>query len=556
MQQLLKSLPLEWLSWLIWPIIFLLWQQPFTHYSNAPLWTLVLALVVLFGLSTRATWQVWVWWGLGAVTFFWSLTPGSTFNATLWEILYVAAFAAGVASSRQFANSFAGLGFWCFTAVLFVSSLAQALALNAAGLGLVYFSGSLHYMLGAQALMLVIPLFVLLLRNPGKWMLFIWIATIAAVFALLISGARAVYLPFVVLLLWSTWRAWREGVKPARVLMVVGMLVVTVGAIDVAIPFHPVQSALVGKASASLAIQGTQEGGSFSSRVQMWDQTLGMAFKYPFGTGTASFKDVLPAFQKYPTVLFANAHNYYIETAATGGWLRLIVLLGLLALTFWRALQSSFWPVALGAAGLWTTFAFDITGYFPSMMMLAFAGLGLLWGSTQPTSSVPKWFRSEVAGQVALLVVMAGMTAWWFAPCDGSRCEVDRHFSRSNEVISLLRGTADSNQRNSILDVAQKVNPKSAWVWQTRLFFTDLPTKKLEVLQEMNLLFPLVHPDTYLEWAKVAVQVGDKAEAIRALQLGLQRFPPNLQPAGVPLAKANWYADWLTEAQKMLSELE
>jgi hypothetical protein len=157
---------------------------------------------------------------------------------------------------------------------------------------------------------------------------------------------------------------------------------------------------------------------------------------------------------------------------------------------------------------------------------------------------------------VALLVVMAGMTAWWFTPCDGSRCEVDRHFSRSNEVISLLRGTADSSQRNSILDVAQKVNPKSAWVWQTRLFFTNLPTKKLEVLQEMNRLFPLVHPDTYLEWAKVAVQVGDKAEAIRALQLGLQRFPPNLQPTGVPLAKANWYADWISEAQKMLSELQ
>jgi O-antigen ligase len=377
MQRLLKTLPLEWLSWLLWPIIFLLWQQPLNHYANIPLWMLIVCLVALIGLSLRVSWLVWAWWGLGAITFFWSLTPGSTFNATFWEILYVAAFAAGVASSRQFANS-AGLGFWGLNAILFVSSLYQALTLGAFGGNLIYFSGSLHYVVGAQALMLVIPLFVLLLRNPGKWMLFIWIATIAAVFALLISGARAVYLPFVLLFVWSTWRAWREGVKPARIVLVTGMLAVTVGAIDVAIPFHPVQSALVGKASASLAVQGTQEGGSFSSRVQMWDQTLGMAFKYPFGTGTASFKDVLPAFQKYPTVLFANAHNYYIETAATGGWLRLIVLLGLLALTFWRALQSSSWPVALGAAGLWTTFAFDITGYFPSMMMLAFAGLGLL----------------------------------------------------------------------------------------------------------------------------------------------------------------------------------
>jgi O-antigen ligase len=553
MQHFLKSLPLEWLSWLIWPIIFLLWQQPFTHYSNIPLWALAIALLALLGLSTRVSWLVWAWWALGAVTFFWSLTPGNTFNATLWEVMYVAAFAAGVASSRQFGS----FGFWGFAAVLFVSSLVQALALSASGLGLVFFSGSLHYVLGAQALMLVIPLFVLLLRNPGKWMLFIWIATIATVFALLISGARAVYLPFVLLMLWSIWRAWREGVKPMRMLMVLGMLAVTVGAIDVAIPFHPVQSALVGKASPSLAVQGTQEGGSFSSRVQMWDQTLGMAFKYPFGIGTASFKDVLPAFQKYPTVIFANAHNYYIETVATGGWPRLIVLLGLLALTFWRAWQSSFWPVALGAMGLWATFAFDITGYFPSMMMFAFAGLGLLWGSTQPTSSlVPKRLRFEFAAGLALLAVMVGMVAWWYAPCDGNRCAVDRHFNRSNEVISLLRETSDSNQRNSILSDAQKFNPKSVWVWQTRLSFTDSPAKKLEVLREMNGLFPLIHPDSYLEWAKTAVQVGDRTEAVRALQLGLERFPPNLHPTGVPLAKANWYADWVSEAQKMLSDLQ
>jgi O-antigen ligase len=556
MSDILKP-KLEWLSWLIWPVIFLLWQQPLTHYSNVALLTLAITLLALLGLSTRVSWLVWAWWGLGAITFFWSLTPGSTFNATLWEILYVAAFAAGVASSRQFGNSFAGLGFWGFTAVLFISSLLQALALNASGLGLVFFSGSLHYVLGAQALMLVIPLFVLLLRNPGKWMLFIWIATIAAVFALLMSGARAVYLPFVVLLLWSTWRAWREGVKPVRILLVIAMLIVTVGAIDFAIPFHPVQSALVGKASPSLAVQGTQEGGSFSSRVQMWDQTLGMAFKYPVGTGTASFKDVLPAFQKYPTVIFANAHNYYIETVATGGWLRLIVLVGLLAFTFWRAWQSSLWPVALGAVGLWATFAFDVTGYFPSMMMFGFAGLGLLWGSTQSTSSpVPKWLRFEFAVGMALLVVMVGMVAWWYTPCDGNRCAVERHFYRSNEVISLLRETSDSNQRNAILDVAQRFNPKSVWVWQTRLFFTDSPAKKLEVLREMNGLFPLNHPDSYLEWAKTGVQVGNKAEAVRALQLGLERFPPNLQPTGVPLAKANWYTDWVSEAQKMLSDLQ
>jgi O-antigen ligase len=555
MQHFPKFLLLELLSWLIWPIVFLLWQQLFNHYANTPLWMLIVCLVTLLGLSLRVPWLVWTWWGLGALTFFWSLTPGNTFNATLWESMYVAAFAAGLASSRQ-----KNLGFWAFNAALFVSSLAQALALSASGENLIFFSGALHYILGAQSLVLAIPLIVLLLRNPGKWMLFIWIASVVVVFAVAMSGARAVYLPFVVLLTWSLWRSWREGVKPIRILLVIGMLVVTVGAIDFAIPFHPVQSALIGKASPSLAVQGTQEGGSFSSRVQMWDQTVGMAFKFPFGTGTASFKDVLPAFQKYPTVLFANAHNYYLETLATGGWLRFVALLGLLVWVFQRGLRSNHWSQTLGVIGLWSTLSFDITGYFPSVMMLAFAGLGMVFGNSQSTSSpanISLWQpKFELALRSVSCVAMVAMAAWWFAPCTGNLCAFERRFARSNEVLPILRGGLEPEKRNAILDATQRLNPQSAWVWQTRLFYTDAPAKKLEVLREMNSLFPLVHPDTYLEWAKMAVQVGNKAEAVRALRLGLERFPPNLIPAGVPLAKANWYADWLSEANKMLSALQ
>jgi O-antigen ligase len=558
MQRLLKNVPLEWLSWLIWPVIFLLWQQPLTHYSNVPFWMLTLCLVALLGLCTRVPWLVWAWWGLGAITFFWSLTPGNSFNAALWEAMYVVAFVAGMASGRQ------NLGFWGLNAILFVSSLAQALALNASGMGLIYFSGSLHYVLGAQALVLVIPLFVLLLRNPGKWMLFIWIATVVVVFILIISGARAVYVPFALLLAWSIWQVWREGVKPLRILMVIGVLVATTVGIDFILPFHPARAVLSSRTTASLTGSDTQEGGGISSRLQMWDQTLGMAFRQPFGTGVASFKDVLPAFQKYPAVLFGNAHNYYVETVATGGWLRLIALVGLLIWVFQRGLSSKHWPVALGILGLWMTLAFDVTGYFPSPMMLAFAGLGLVWENSRFDSSsiaVSRPFRLEFGqfesgSQIISLFAVFGMTAWWFWPCESHQCAFDRHFGRSNEALTLLRDDLKSDQRAAVLNDAERFNPKSVWVWQARLSEASSSSEKLKTLREINQKFPIMNPNTYLTWAKEAIVAGKRSEAIEALELGLRHFPVGFRPPGVPLEKVNWYADWLSEANKMLSELQ
>jgi O-antigen ligase len=543
---------LTWLSWLIWPLIFLLWPQPFTHHYNVPFWILAVGLIVLLGTFDQVAWPVWIWWCTGSLTLIWSLTPGNTLNIGFWEILYVAAFAAGAVSNR-----FRNLGFWIFNAMLFTSSLYQALAVSAFGGNLTYFSGSIHYILGAQALVLVLPLFALLLRNPGKWMLFIWLGSIATVYAVAMSGARAVYLPFVVLILLAAWRSWRGGVKLSRVLLVTASLGVCTAVIDLAIPFHPIQTILGGRIDPQKQLSDSQGGGSFASRLQMWDQTLGMAIQYPLGTGNGSFKDVLPAFIKHPTVTFSSAHNYYIETVATGGWLRLIALLGLLYWSFRRGLSSDAWSIALGVAGLWATLAFDITGYFPQVMMLAFAGLGVLMA--QPDMNVPKpspWPMLELGLRIGTLTTMIGMTVWWFVPCTGDQCAIDRHLGRSGDVLSVLRSDLKPEARNRLLNDAERLNPKSVWVWQARLQYAGTPPERLRILREIATRFPLLAADLYLEWAKTAITVGNKTEAIQALQVGLQRFPPGLTPAGAPLTKQNGYSDWLSEAQKMLSKLQ
>ncbi|MCS7194536.1 MAG: O-antigen ligase domain-containing protein, partial [Meiothermus sp.] len=72
-----------------------LWQQPITHYEAPPLWFTLATLGSLSVLASRAPLALWVWWGLGLLTLFWSLTPGNTLVLGLWELAYLAAFAAG-----------------------------------------------------------------------------------------------------------------------------------------------------------------------------------------------------------------------------------------------------------------------------------------------------------------------------------------------------------------------------------------------------------------------------------------------------------------------------
>jgi hypothetical protein len=437
--------------------------------------------------------------------------------------------------------------------LLLLNGMFSAFSLNALG-GATYFSGSVHYVLGAQALMLIpVSLAVLGQRHRFAWLM--GVVLILSSFAALASGARAVYLPLMLLLPLGVWRLWREssGLRWQHLLARVAMVVVSCVVLDVLLPGQPVSSVLFSKTALSTQTGALGASGSFTSRLQMWHQTLQIALEYPFGTGSGSFRDTLPARMKYPTVLFASAHNYYLETAATGGWLRLILLLALLGSSLWRAWRSNNWPIALGVAGLWATFAFDVTGYYPGMMMLAFAGLGMLQADPsedaaalpRPAGSVLYWGLSGVA---------VGLVAWWFWPCSAAFCAFERHLGQRVSVLQAVSEHPD--ERHVLLEAAVGYNPQSAWVWRAKLVGATDPSKRLWLWQEMARRFPLQSPDVYLEWAKTAQSLGRRQEAREALKLGLARFPDDLIPADGPLLDLTRLEKWRTDVRALLALLE
>lgn len=531
---------------LLLAVLFWLWQQIYSHYDVAPVW---LSSLVLFCISCafcigfvlpKIPLALWVWWGLGLLTVFWSLTPGNTLVLGLWELAYLAAFVAGTWLAGFVGLNIALLGY----------GLLTTFALAWAGF-VMYFSGSNHYVAGAQALVLIPLAMVWLFRS--RWPLLSGILLTTALYLALMSGARAVYLTFVLVLTLSVYRLWREQINLPRIFVGLGLVGLIVFSVDAALPFHPIQTALDTRTSIEKQISDASTEGSFGSRLQMWRQTLSIALQEPLGTGNGSFREVLAAYQQYPGVLFSSAHNYYLETAATGGWPRLIVLLGLLGWILWRGWNSKAWPWALGAAGLWATLAFDITGMYPAVMMLAFASLGAVYGQLEhkpiPTSTHLLW-------RVPFLVIAMALAAWWYWPCQSS-CAVTRHLGYRPEVLAEAARRSGEEQK-ALLARAAELNPKSIWVRHAQLQYAESPQERLEALRTINQQFPLAGPWLYLQQAEVAIELGLKPEAIEALRAGLVRFPPNFKPAGIPLGNSVYkqYEEWGQKAPALLEKLE
>lgn len=497
-------------------------------------------VLALLAFIFRVDGMLHFWWLLGAVTLFWSLTPATTLTVSLWEVGYVAAFAFGT-----YVYVFFGL-----SAFLLMDGLFTVLSLASAGMSM-FFSGSSSYVAGAQALTLIPITAVFMFRS--RWQLLSGLMLTASIYLALMSGSRAVYFSLVVVVLLSIWRLWNIGIRLKPLSIASLVIVALILTINQRLPFDTLTFALTTKASLSQQLLDSTPEGSFGSRLQMWSQTLNIAFDNPSGTGNGSFRDVLAAYQQFPGIGFANAHNYYLETAATGGWLRLGLLLWFVGSVALRGWYSKAWPWALGAAGLWSTLAFDITGMYPSVMMLAFASLGVVYGQLEhkPISyrilSVQKW---------TFLIITAALIIWWYWPCSKG-CSVTRHFGYRPEVLAdaaQLSGKA----RSDLLKQAEELNPKSLWVCRSKLQYATSDFERLEVLRQINHKFPVSGPGFYLEHARIAAQLAYKAEAIETLQIGLRIFPIGFKPAGVPLGDSinKAYKEWEKTAPKLLAQLK
>ena len=403
-------------------------------WTPAPLWAAVASLIAVALLVRRVPVWITVSWLLGLSTYVWSLAPGATLLASLWGLVFVASAAAGRWSTAML-----------FAVVyIFSNDLQNALALNAFDLQ-TYTSGSVHYRLGAVALVLFAPAVAGFARARSRWLASAWwvLASVSA-YGAVISGSRGVYVPFLLILGLTALRVFKRGRTPWRwVLGLVALFAVLV-VTDVVVPFHPAAEALSAKATLDAQATAAASSGGFTQRLRFWDQGLSMAWQHPSGVGLGAFRDTIHAFQRFPMVWSSSPHNIFVETVATVGVPGLTVLLILLGHAFVVGWQSRRWPWALAMLGIWSTLAVDVTADYPSMMAVAFATVGACLGPSAtrfapPVATAWRSARLRTLGVwLASLTVALGaaLTVWWFSPCEGSMCALTQ--GRGVETRSWL----------------------------------------------------------------------------------------------------------------------
>jgi O-antigen ligase len=537
------------------------YRQPVFIWSTPDLRAVVGASISLALLLRRLPVLASLFHLLGAGSLLWTLTPANTLLNSLWELVYLAAFASGGSV----------IGFSLINASLLLFGLERTLLLDIFRLT-EYFSGSTHYLAGAQGL-LFLPLCLSTATRSTKWPNRI-AATLAAAACLLLvlnSGARSVYLPALLVVPLTVLRLALPGAQRLRALAVPVVALSLVSLLAVVLPGPTVSVPLRVKgvdASTQVRTQvqdfapsaGTSdrvvEEGGIASRLKMWEQTLHIGIDNPWGTGAGSFRNVVHAFQEFPLIGFSSAHNIFLEVFATGGWPRLIVLVLLLAIVLSKGWSGPRWPVAIGSAGIWATMCFDITYQMPGIMVLAFWSLGASRGKEEPHETVRRRIGVRTALAIAVLTVSAAFALWWYAPCQGVDCAARRHLGNRPEMLDLARSLEGAESRR-VAERAVELNPRSAWAWQLLAEQSREPAERLEATRELARRFPLMSPANYLRWAEAALEVGEVGEARTAVLAGLEVFPPGFSPAGVPMGgRAASHRAWLEAADRILRVTE
>src|SRR5690606_12224109 len=156
-------------------------------------------------------------------------------------ITYLAAFAAAVWMPA----------FWIVATLFLYNGLFDQIVLNAFGLQQ-FVSGSVHYVAGAQALVLVPLLFAQAyrVRQPALRIL-LAVAAGLSTYSALISGARAVYLPLAVVFALGALRFTRRArlTSLRRLGIVLFVALTTIVVLEAIQPSRPMITALGLKAS-------------------------------------------------------------------------------------------------------------------------------------------------------------------------------------------------------------------------------------------------------------------------------------------------------------------
>ncbi|MFZ5606630.1 MAG: O-antigen ligase family protein [Pseudomonadota bacterium] len=228
-----------------------------------------------------------------------------------------------------------------------------------------------------------------------------WLAALAIGVVVLLAGARAAWLTYALVLLWSGWRALgRRGLLALLAVMLLGM-----GALAA---WSPLVQERVQRSAQALDGGMAALDAALSGRLRIWSGALCMLREHPLnGVGVRGFRAAFPACDPHPERVPAwgagpplHAHQLVLEVASETGLVGLLLWLAGAALAWraWRyadrAARARAHPAMLALAvsvfPLNTHLAAYSTFWGGVLLLLAGLYVGSLWGPVEPEASAPQ----------------------------------------------------------------------------------------------------------------------------------------------------------------------
>ncbi|GGR14671.1 hypothetical protein GCM10008957_29360 [Deinococcus ruber] len=464
----------------------------------------------------------WLWLLFGAVTALWSLSPGFTLLSIQWDAVLLGALVAGRLLWKLPALPLS---------ITAATSGWASLSLVALG-SRFYLSGSVMYIAAALAVPALSMYVALWWRQRRLLRLGSAVVAVVLLYVIGISASRAALLPTLLILGVAAWRLHGEGANWKQLSLGLLLLLGGVALIDALVFDHAVLQA-IGLKTFDTLHKATQEGGNLETRLQMWEVAFHAFTTHPFGLGSGAYGDVFQSTQAWPVYYSRFVHNTFLETLASGGFLRFGALCWLLWQAFQHSWRSARWPVALALVGIWLNMCFDVTGNIPSTLLVAFLTVGLGLGANETVeiraTETSAQIRRATPTLAALsgLVVIAVTLAWWW-PHDIQQQAIWRG------MWPPAIASIPSSDREPLLTRAVSRFPDSIGL-QKLWIASASGSQREQRLNTATQIIPYGDASFFLQLAQQQRQLGQSAAAAQTEALCRSHFGRLRSPLGLAL---------------------
>jgi hypothetical protein len=244
-----------------------------------------------------------------------------------------------------------------------------------------------------------------------------------------------------------------------------------------------------------------------------------------------SLRDIYSHLQRHE-IESVDAHNYYLQTLLTLGIFGIPLLLAF----FWNSMRAAFQVGQVGIGVALVLFmgylAFDIMAYFPGIMVLFFALMGVARGLLQhqrPSSMSASATKHNVKrslrfGLAACFVALPIFWSWWLQPCDDITCFSGRKLA-DPLVMRVNKPRLSPEETLRWADIGKTRYPETlayainyADAVDALALTADERMRALALYRDIAQRFSHADLGVYRDWRDAAIRAGDVAEAQQAIR--------------------------------------